>query len=189
MAWVEIAISYLLLKFIKRKYVGIVTTIFCLVYLAFVHVERMLSDYGGWYLGVSTSIMVLCIHLSGVAWDYADGEADPATLSSEQKKNALHEIPNFMEYFASAVSPTQSFAGPISNFADFRDYVRMEGIYKSIPSTIVPGMKRLANGIILIISFVGLTTFFSISNMALPSFQERNFFYKVAIFLIDSIFI
>eukprot|EP00826_Nyctotherus_ovalis_P056980 TRINITY_DN7781_c0_g1_i15.p2 TRINITY_DN7781_c0_g1~~TRINITY_DN7781_c0_g1_i15.p2 ORF type:complete len:146 (-),score=41.31 TRINITY_DN7781_c0_g1_i15:858-1295(-) len=139
----------------------------------------MVNDYGGWHLGVSTFVMLLCLRLSAIAWDYVDGATDPSKLSSEQKKTALREIPPLLEYFTSAVSPTEALAGPLSSFADFRDYVYAQGIFKTIPSTIAPCLKRLGVAMGLCLTYVAIANYFPIIELSKPDFYQRNFFYKV----------
>lgn len=179
-AWGEIAAAYLILKYVRRKYVGFVTTAFTMGYLTLVHIERMINDYGGWHLGISTFVMLLCIRLSSIAWDYVDGKTDPDKLSSVQKIYALREIPSLLEYFACSVSPTEALAGPLCNFADFRDYIYMQGIYKNVPSTILPCFKRFGTGIILVAFYVLISNWFPLSGLIHPDFYKRNFFMKVS---------
>ena len=154
-------------------------TIFTLGYLIAIHIERMINDYGGWHLGVSTSVMLQCMHLSTFAWDYVDGATDPAKLSSEQKKSALTTLPSFMEFLASTVCPTQSFAGPPCNFADFRDYVYIQGIYKEIPSTVKACMKRFFTGMSLVGLYVALSKLFPIELVSSKEFRTKDFFTRV----------
>lgn len=158
---------------------GFVTTIFTLSYLTLVHIERMVNDYGGWHLGVSTFVMLLCLKLSAIAWDYVDGGIDPSKLSTEQKKSALHELPSLLEYFAACTSPTEVLAGPLSGFVDFKDYINGQGIFKNIPSTIKPCLKRFMHGIFSAVIYVLLSNYFPISKMSDPEFYKWNFFYKV----------
>jgi len=159
--------------------VGIATTVFTLAYLSVVHIERMVNDYGGWHLGVSTFVMLLCNKLSGTAWNYVDGATDASKLSNDQKKSALRELPSLFEYFTAAISPTEAMAGPLSTFADFRNYVYSQGIFKSIPSTIKPCLKRLSIGILFALIYVVLSNYFPVHKMGEPGFREWNFFLKV----------
>ena len=139
----------------------------------------MMNDYGGWHLGVSTFVMLLCNKLSGIAWDYEDGATDLSKLSNDQKKSALRELPSLLEYFAAAMSPTESMAGPLSTFADFRNYVYSQGIFKSLPSTIKPCFNRFSTGILFIIIHVVLSNYFPVDKMGEADFHKWNFFLKV----------
>lgn len=139
----------------------------------------MMNDYGGWHLGVSTFVMLLCNRLCATAWDYVDGATDPSKLTKEKKYSALRELPSLLEYFAAATSPTEAMAGPLSGFADFRYYVYNQGIFKSIPSTIKPCLKRFSIGILYVFIYVALSNYFSVSKMGEADFHEWNFFLKV----------
>lgn len=156
-------------------------TAFALGCLIYAHIIRMIQSYGIWDLDITTSMMILCIHLCSLAWDYVDGAADPAILSREQKKNAIHKLPTFLEFFASGICPTQCFAGPCSNFADFKNYIYSHGIYASIPSTVTASMKRFLTGWIFVIFYVGIHKFYSTDILKSPDFPKLNFFLKVVL--------
>ncbi len=140
--WLELLLVYFVIPFLNRKLAGWIITAFALVFLSLVHIERMITDYGGWHLDISTTVMLQCIHLSTFAWDYTDGAADPATLTEEQKKNAIKNYPGIIEFFAAAVCPTQAFTGPACNFQDFIDFVNLRGDFAAIPSGTRACLKR-----------------------------------------------
>lgn len=173
------AVAYLILVFVKRKYVGWVMTFFTLSCLTYAHIARMVRNYGSWDLDIATGLMLLCIHLCAVAWDYVDGEVDPAKLSTEQKKNALKERPTLLELFSSGVCPTQCFAGPSSNFADYKDYIYHRGIYADVPNTFVPCMKRFLLGWVFVVFYVGIHKFFTNEQLCSPQFPSESFFTRV----------
>jgi hypothetical protein len=178
-AWTEIVIVYFLCMFVKRKYVGWAATGFSLSFLIYLHIERMITDYGGWHLKVDVTAMLQLLHLSTFGWDYTDGGEDPAKLSSEQRRNAIKTLPNLLEFFAAAVSPTQSFAGPAQNYVEFRDFVYSQGIYAHIPSTIIPCLKRFATAAFF------LSVYFTLQRRYPPeliydgNFLNENFFTRV----------
>ncbi len=157
---------------VPRRLLGWVMTIYALAFLIAVHIERMVNDYGGWHLGVSTCIMLSCINLSSFAWDYTDGGADPKTLSSEQKKNAIKDAPSFIEFFTFAVCPTQCFSGPSCNYVDFRDYVYHLGDFQNVPSTIVPCLKRFCTGMCFVAGYVVLHANFPPELIRGPEFYK-----------------
>jgi len=165
--------------YLQRKYVGWSITIFALAFLIYVHIQRMVTDYGGWHIGIETSVMIQTIHLSSVAWDYTDGGENEAKLSSEQKKNAIKEQPTFLEFCASALCPTQSFAGPSSNFGDFKAFIYQTGVYKNVPSTIIPCLKRFGLGVIFVALYVLLHKNFPPEFLRGPIFAQTNFFFRV----------
>jgi hypothetical protein len=172
-------VAYLLMKYVSRRLVGWVVTIFALSSLIFVHIERMVNNYGNWRLGINTSFMIECIHLSAVAWDYCDGGEKQENLTPERKKNALVELPPFLDFVASCLNPTQSFAGPDSDYADFRDFVYQKGIYANVPSTIIPCLKRFGTGRCFIVIYLSLLSLFPQSLLRGKHFLETNFFLRV----------
>jgi len=180
---IELLIAYLILKYVERKYVGWVMTVFTLSCLTYAHIARMMQCYGCWDLDISTGLMLLSIHLCGVAWDYVDGGVDPSKLSAEQKKNALKEIPTVLEFFSSGVCPTQCFAGPSSNFVDYKDYIYKRGIYADVPSTVIPCMKRFLLGWTFVVFYVAIHKFFDSDQLRSPKFPNESFFTRVVFLL------
>ena len=139
-----------------------------------------MNDYGGWHLGISTSAMLQCVHLSSFAWDYTDGgEEDPKQLSSEQKKNAIKEYPGLIEFMAAAVCPTQSFTGPASNFMDFMDYVWRRGDFAHIPDTGKACAKKVGLGAVFIVMHLVLGKFYTAEMLRTKEFAEHGVFTRV----------
>lgn len=172
-------LAFFIVKLVKRKYVGVVMTIYCLSCLICGHILRMIANYGAWELEITTTLMIECIHLCSFAWDYVDGGVDESTLSREQKKNAIREEATFLEFLAAAIGPTQCFAGPCSNFVDFKDYVYRRGIYGSLPSTFIPCMKRFLRGWIFAILYVGIHMLYPSKIIIAPDYAGKNYFVKV----------
>lgn len=186
-ALIEVAVAYFILTFVERKYVGWVMTAFTLTCLTYAHIARMVRNYGSWDLDVATGLMILCIHLCGVAWDYVDGGVDPSKLSTEQKKNAFKERPTILELFSSAMCPTQCFAGPNSNFVDYKNYIYKQGIYANVPNTFIPCMKRFLLGWVFVIFYVGIHKFFDSDQLRSPNFPNESFFTRVSSYNTHSI--
>eukprot|EP00826_Nyctotherus_ovalis_P053895 TRINITY_DN7034_c0_g2_i1.p5 TRINITY_DN7034_c0_g2~~TRINITY_DN7034_c0_g2_i1.p5 ORF type:complete len:160 (-),score=47.28 TRINITY_DN7034_c0_g2_i1:894-1373(-) len=148
--------------------------------LAYAHVVRMVARYGSWDLGITTTLMILCIHLCSLGWNYVDGEVDPGKLTRDQQKHAIRETPSFLEFFAAGIGPTQCFAGPCSNFVDFKNYVYGTDIYAGLPSTFAPCMKRFLRGWTFVGFYLGIQAFYSSKFLASPQFVEANFFVKAS---------
>lgn len=181
---VEIIGAYLLLLYCSRKKLGWVMSLYALVFLIIIHTERMISDYGGWHLGINTTSMIQCTHLCGLAWDFADGEAKEDTLTAEQKKNKIDKCPTFIEFFASAFSPMQTIAGPTCNFMDFKNYIYSQGDFANIPSTFIPSMKKFISGMCWVAFYTYANSNFSLELLISPELENKNFLIKVIQILI-----
>jgi len=173
--WFELVVAYYLTRNVPRKFAGWIITIFALLVSSIVHIERMINDYGGWHLGVSTSMMLQCIHLSSFAWDYTDGAQDPAKLSTDQKKYAIKEYPGIIEFLAAAVSPGQSFSGPASNFNDFMDWIYLRGDFEKLPDSKNACFKRFMTGVCFIFVNLVLTMFFPSDLLTSENYPNESF--------------
>ena len=154
-------------------------TSYAILFLVFIHAERMINDYGGWHLCVGTTSMIQCTHLCGLAWDYVDGDAKEESLIGEQKKNKIEKCPTLLEFFSSAFSPMQVIAGPSSNFMDFKNYIYSQGDFVNVPSTLVPCLKRVATGFGWLAFYTYANSNISLDILKSPGFHEKNFWAKV----------
>jgi lysophospholipid acyltransferase len=65
----------------NRRYCGTVVTTVSLALLSVYHVYRMMIDYGGWSLDISTIMMCNVNKYSFFAFSYQDGLADASKLT------------------------------------------------------------------------------------------------------------
>lgn len=72
-------IVYLLI-IIKGRNCGSLITVYVMVTLFGYHIYRMVVDYGGWTLDVSTIMMTMVCKYSMFAFAYQDGNSNPENL-------------------------------------------------------------------------------------------------------------
>lgn len=72
-------------------------------------------------------------------------------LKSREKQYAITDgIPSLPDYWAYMYFCGGAISGPWYEFKDFQSYMRSQGNYKQIPSTVVPTLKRIATIFLLI---------------------------------------
>lgn len=74
-----------LLAYLNIKNLGFVVTFLSMGLLSIYHIYRLVVDYGGWTMDVSTIIMMNVCKYSEFAYALQDGKTDEAKLTSEQK--------------------------------------------------------------------------------------------------------
>lgn len=82
------ALVYTMVK-LNPSHCGKNVTIVTLVLLSIYHVYRMLVDYGGWSMDISTIMMCNVNKYSLFAFSYQDGHTDLQKLTKEQVKERI----------------------------------------------------------------------------------------------------
>lgn len=79
-------ITYLFLKFFGRKVSGFYLLAFTFLHLSYLHIKRMIEDYGGWQLDISVIYMMTIIKFSSLAFSYEDGAKNHSDLKCTYHK-------------------------------------------------------------------------------------------------------
>ncbi|CAI4227408.1 unnamed protein product [Auanema sp. JU1783] len=119
----NILVSYGLMYVIPPKYVHLAVFVFSVGYLLFIHFYRwlLLTSY---YLDVTGPIMVAVQKITTVAFSLHDGRGrKPESLSDLQKKEAIREIPNIIDYLSYTLNFQTVLTGPLNYYADYIAYL------------------------------------------------------------------
>ncbi len=65
-----------------RKLSAFWILIVTLIHISYIHISRMLEDFGGWNLDVSTIYMMSVVKFSAMAFSYEDGEKPDDKIES-----------------------------------------------------------------------------------------------------------
>ncbi len=79
--------TYLFIKFFGRKVSSLVIVAITITHLSFIHIYRMLIDWGGWNLDVSTIYMMSVCKFSSIAFNYEDGGKEDSEIKSSYHKS------------------------------------------------------------------------------------------------------
>lgn len=145
------------------------------------HIHRMVIDYGGWNMTVVQALMLQCIYLSYLGWDYSDG-ADSESKSSSR----IIQFPSFLEYLGGGLFPALCMAGPCGHMSDFLNYIYSRKEYADKVHTFVPALKLIGIAMIWISIYGAILTFFPFGWLYEPGFRESNFLVRVSLFLPSS---
>ena len=67
------AVAYLLMHVLPREQQNKAVIVFVMVYLSTSHIYRMITNFGGWDMDITTYTMILTTKLSALAFCYRDG--------------------------------------------------------------------------------------------------------------------
>jgi lysophospholipid acyltransferase len=135
-------LNYLAILIFKRKCM-IPVIIVSFGYLSALNIHRMVTNYGGWSISVSGTLMCLTIKSTALAWNYIDGGKPDEKLSEDQLARKVVKIPNVLEYFSYMNFYGGALVGPTFDFAEYQEFIERRDGYKSVPSTILASLKTL----------------------------------------------
>lgn len=80
---VDTLVTYLFLALFGRRRSPFWIVLFTLLHLSYLHISRMINDYGGWSLDVTTIYMMSICKFSSICWSYEDGGKSDDSFKSE----------------------------------------------------------------------------------------------------------
>lgn len=136
--------------------------------------------------------MVLTLKIISLAVCYQDGLKRDEDLSPYQQQHKLQELPSPLAYLSYLFSAGNLLAGPFFEVKDYLQFINHEGVWAKdlkggAPSPVVPGLLRLAKGIICAGLHLYFNTLFPVNSLEsawfprMPFLQKIGFIYAVAI--------
>lgn len=119
---------------------------FNLAYLSGQHIYRMITNFGGWDMDITTQTMLLVTRLSSLGFCYRDGALPDDKLIKEQIERKLVNLPSVMQIFSYSYFCCGCLCGPFFEFSHYIDFIEEKGIYAQVPSTVFPAVKRFLSG-------------------------------------------
>ncbi|CDW82076.1 UNKNOWN [Stylonychia lemnae] len=174
-------LGYLGLILFPRKNSNQAVFAACFGFLSYLHIKRMIEDYGGWRVDTATMCMIQVCKITSVGFAYRDGEVtkdEEDKLFSHQVKAKLVERPTFLEYFSYNFSCCGCMLGPYFEYKDFINLMNRSGDYEKIPNTVLPSLKIYGQAIVLLALFAGVQILLPPNFIFTEDFGEKNFFYQ-----------
>jgi MBOAT, membrane-bound O-acyltransferase family len=140
------AVTYIMMIALPRNFQHKVVMGFVLAYLSGSHIYRMVTNYGGWDMDITTYTMILTAKLSALSFCYKDGGEKEETLLPEQKERKVVELPSVLELLSYVFFCSGCIVGPFFEFSDYKMYIEEKGRYSNIPLTFVPAMIKFFKG-------------------------------------------
>lgn len=138
---------YLMMALLPRNQQHKVVFAFSMLYLSGSHIYRMITNFGGWDMDITTYTMILTAKLSALGFCYKDGGvADESKLLPEQIERRVKDLPSVMEMAGYVWFPSACICGPFFEFADYKLYIEQKGRYADIPFSLIPAMVKFLKG-------------------------------------------
>ncbi|KAG5439371.1 hypothetical protein PCK2_000820 [Pneumocystis canis] len=110
--------TYIIVKYIKGRYMPFIAFIFLMTHLSINHIYRQTGKIIP-EKDVTGIQMVLCMKLSAFAWNIYDGQQNESILRPQQKEYALKKLPSFFDYLGYVFFFPSFFVGPSFDLVDY----------------------------------------------------------------------
>ena len=176
--------TYLFIQIYGRKKSAFYVLIGTFLYQSFLHIYRMIYDYGGWSIDDPTTIYMMTIcKFSSLAFSYEDGGKDDSEMVNlHHRTYKVIDKPSLLEIFSFVYFYPTSIIGPSIEYKDFINFIEEKDCYSHLPY-----IKLISNGFLyFLFSFIqmGIYAFFSpkipISYIGNKEFGNKNLLYKIA---------
>jgi hypothetical protein len=175
--------------------------LFVMLYLSGSHIYRMVTNFGGWDMDITTYTMLLTAKLSALAFCYKDGAMEEKDLLEEQKENKVVKMPTIIEMMSFTFFCCGCIVGPFFEYSDYIMFIEERGRYKHVPSTFVPSLIKLGQGlskditnylqtfIVCMVLNLVLSQYFDNQFCATDEYASYSFPYKVNINSLNSYYL
>ncbi|KAI9101275.1 MBOAT, membrane-bound O-acyltransferase family-domain-containing protein [Phlyctochytrium arcticum] len=163
----------------ESKWVPITVFLGILSLLSVHHLENQIFNPDESRSDNTGPIMMLVIKLSTFAWAAHDGTKKHETLTKEQQRTAIREMPSLIEFLGYAFFFGGWFVGPANDFADYRKFTRGEAPFDRIPPRTVPAFKTFLVGLFTIGIFMAGAKPLAHIKATYPSFLEQPLWYRI----------
>lgn len=84
--FIDSLITYFFITYYGRKKSAFIILILTIFHLSYIHIYRMIVDYGGWKMDVSGIYMMTIVKFSSMAFSYEDGGKEDSSLRGYLKE-------------------------------------------------------------------------------------------------------
>lgn len=178
------SIVYLMMIVLPRKTQAKYVMFFVLCYLSGQHVVRMIANFGGFELDITTFTMLHICKLSALAFCYKDGAEDPEKLTEEQKKWKVIHLPGLLEFASYTFFVNSCALGIFFEFSDYKKFVEKTQEFTHVPCPIIPSLKWLIKGLACMGVFIAVQPYFYLPDCWSEVYATYSYWYKLVFYFI-----
>ncbi|KAJ3268747.1 lysophospholipid acyltransferase [Terramyces sp. JEL0728] len=146
-----ILIYYTNVFFAKYKFGPLLGFGIALAHMSWIHAEAQIwRENDPTFVDYSAMMMVLLIKMSSFSYCCHDGTKPESELDSYQKEYGVRAMPSLVEFMGYSFFFNGYWVGPAIEFKHYQSFINQEREYKKIPSTVVPMLKALVLGLVMI---------------------------------------
>ena len=179
-------ITFLFIKYCGRKYSAFYVFVGSLLYLSFLHIERMFRTDKSWKVDDPTTIYMMSIcKFSSLAFSYEDGmKKDEEMKNRHHREYRVYERPSLLEVLSFIYFYPTAIIGPSIEFKDFINFMTETDCYSKLGENI---FYILTQGTLYFIGSFICMAFYAILAVKLPvakvveeDFGQHNLLYVLA---------
>ncbi|CAH3036054.1 unnamed protein product [Pocillopora meandrina] len=178
---VNILLAYLLLRFGGPKTVTVI--LMFLLNVGYLITGYVFKSYSNDYsVSWTTAHCVLCLRLTGLAWDYYDGHQDQEKLSEDFKSTAIYSCPSLLQIASYCFFFGGFLVGPQFPIRKYLELIEGRLIDKKDDisnSRNLAGLKRFIIGIMYLVTFTLLQPRVKGSFLATAEYDKKSFLFKL----------
>ena len=178
--------TFLFIKYFGRKYSAFYVFVGSLLYLSYLHIERMFRTDKSWKVDDPTTIYMMSIcKFSSLAFSYEDGmKKDEEMKNRHHREYRVYERPSLLEVLSFIYFYPTAIIGPSIEFKDFINFMTETDCYSKLGENI---FYILTQGTIYFIGSFFCMAFYAILAVKLPvakvveeDFGQHNLLYVLA---------
>ncbi|CDR41219.1 CYFA0S06e04170g1_1 [Cyberlindnera fabianii] len=188
--------TYLITTYLKSDFMPYINFVFVMGHLAMNHLNAQFfteADFSK--IDITGAQMVLCMKLTGYAWNVYDGRRPAEELSQFQRDKAIYKTPSFLSFISYAFFYPSLLTGPSFDFRDYESWLNSE-MFSDLPVSKKPGKRRKRNiprsgrvtfyrviqGIAWLVVWQKSGDYVQLSHIFTKEFAAKNFLFKLAYF-------
>lgn len=185
--------TYLCTKYLKSDFMPFINFAFVMGHLAMNHFYlQFYNEYDSTKIDITGAQMVLCMKLTGFAWNVQDGRKPESELSTFQKNKAIKSHPPLLNFLSFSFFYPSLLTGPSFDYIDYESWLNSK-MFTDLPESKKPGKKRKRNipksgkvsfyrslqavGWLLLWQKSG--EYFSVETTFTPWYTNKNFLFKL----------
>jgi lysophospholipid acyltransferase len=168
--------------------------LFLMSHMSVNHIERQMANDNS-AVDITGAQMVLVMKLSSFCWNIHDGRQSKDRLTDPQKYSAITKFPGIVDYLGYVMFFPSLFAGPSFEYVDYRRWIDTTLFdvppgtdpskvpptrkKRKIPRSGRPAAKKSVIGLIWILAFIKLNSYFNAEFVLSDEFLQYSFLRRI----------
>ncbi|KAI1151175.1 MBOAT family protein [Nemania diffusa] len=193
--FISSAVTYGLAHYLRTSpYMPWIAFVFLMGYMAVNQLSRQFADAPS-VVDITGAQMVMVMKLSAFAWNVFDGTLPDDQLSDQQKDRRIIKLPGFLDYAGYVLFFPSLLAGPAFDYNEYRGWIDCSMFdipatvdpakkpptrkKRKIPRSGTPAMLKMACGLLWILAFLNLGSWYSPAVLFTDSFTSYSFIRRI----------
>ncbi|KAJ5139043.1 Membrane bound O-acyl transferase MBOAT [Penicillium bovifimosum] len=168
--------------------------LFLMSHMSVNHIERQMADDSS-AVDITGAQMVLVMKLTSFCWNIHDGRQSKDGLTDPQKYSAITQFPGIVDYMGYVMFFPSLFAGPSFEYVDYRRWIDTTLFdvppgtdpskvpptrkKRKIPRSGRPAAKKAVVGLLWILAFIKLNSYFNAEFVLSDKFLQFSFLRRI----------